>query len=115
MKLVEPEKLIREYERCCMTPLELQSRLIQAAAGFPPEEFASLIPAGVFETIREVAASPPARLEETPRIFAISTCTGPGDSEAEERPARRLWYDGIWRWHRFFQPKDRPRIETGTR
>jgi hypothetical protein len=117
MKPVEPAKLMRLYEQCYITPMELRTRLVQAAASYPPETFVSLVPAEELRAIRALAESPPASPEGSPRIFAMGSWVGPHDHEAEEREERRLWYDGIWRWHRFFHhrqaelaaPADRPR------
>jgi hypothetical protein len=100
---VEPAKLMRLYEQCHITPMELRTRLVQAAASYPPERFASLIPAEELQAIRELAQSPPASPEGSPRIVALGTWVGAHDHEAEERQERRLWYDGIWRWPRFFR------------
>ena len=100
---IEPARLLRLYEQGHFTPMELRMRLIQAAADYPPEGFASLLPAEELQAIRELAASPPNCLEESPRIFAIATVVGPWDQEAEECHERQLWYDGVWSWHRYFQ------------
>ena len=117
MKPVEPIRLIRMFEQCHITEMELQTRLVQAAANYPPEGFASIIPAEELQAIRQLAESPPVSPEGSPRTFAIGTWIGPHDSEAEEREERRLWHDGIWRWHWFFKSEraeprgqaDRPR------
>jgi hypothetical protein len=102
MMPIEPTKLLRLYDQGHFTPMELQCRLVQSAARYSPETFASLMPAKVLEAIRELAESPPESWEGCPRIFAISTCVSQYDSEAEERQERQLWYDGIWCWHSFF-------------
>jgi hypothetical protein len=79
--------------------MELDGRLVQAAATAAPEELAPLLSAEQLGTLRGLAASPPRSLEDAPRIFAM----GMTDGTAQEE--RQLWYDGIWRWHRFFYPK----------
>jgi hypothetical protein len=103
MKPIEPATLISLFELGHISPMDLRIRLIQAAAMYPPERFSLLVPDEEVQAIRELAMCPPVSLEDTPRIFAIGTWVGLHDHEAEERQERRLWFEGIWRWHSFFQ------------
>jgi hypothetical protein len=103
MEPIEPTKLLRAYEQGHITEMELRSRLVQAAASYPPEGFVLLIPADELQAIRELAEAPPSSPDGSPRIFGIVSSVGPRDHEAEERRERRLWYDGIWCLHRYFQ------------
>jgi len=77
--------------------MELDCRLVQAAATARPEELAPLLSAEQLGTLRTLAASPPRSVEDTPRILAMGTTAG---AEQEER---QFWYDGIRRWHQFFR------------
>jgi hypothetical protein len=103
MRASDPAALLRQYEGGRITDGELLLRLVQAAAERPPSEVAPVLPAPLLARVCRASASPPASPEDSPRIAYAGSWVGPHDHEAEERRQRRLWYDGAWRWHRFFR------------
>jgi hypothetical protein len=106
MKPLEPSKLMRLAESGFFTPSEFRIHVIQAAASYSPAELAALLPPAEIKSIRDLAASPPATPDETPRIIVMGMWERDSDPEThqqEERTARLAWYEGIWRWHEFFQ------------
>jgi hypothetical protein len=103
MQPPEPTKLLRLYDKGHITVTELHRGLVQAAASHPPEDIAALLPAEQLQGIRDLAASPPTSPEGCPRFFQMGSPVGAFDREAHECEQRRLWYDGVWRWHRYFE------------
>ena len=99
--MVEPAKLVRQYEEGVLTRHELLIRLCQAAADRAPAGIAGELPAEVLAEVREWSAAPPDGPDRC-RVFG-SVCAGPGfDAEAHFREESRRLYDGLWRWHRHF-------------
>jgi hypothetical protein len=101
-------KLMDIYYKGSLTPMQIGMELIEVAAKYPPEHYASLIPTEVLEAIREIVESPPATLEETAMVFRIRTVVRPcdwvaSDYEEERLKERQQWFDGIWLWHRLLQ------------
>ncbi len=97
MRLLDPVKVLDLYNCGQITLMELHLRLIQAAATDPPQEIVPLLPEKLLHVIRELSATPPTALEGSPRIFWM------GATLVDEQEARRLWYDGVWRWHHYFE------------
>jgi len=98
-----PRSLVRQYERGDITLMELRTRLVQAANHCPPDVIAAAIPAEELAVIQQEVASPPATVEVSPRIFAMEM------SEKEMEEQRQAYYDGTWRWHRYFNNPNRKR------
>jgi hypothetical protein len=98
---VPPKKLVADYNRGRITGHELAFRLIQAAAEHPPEEILSLVPEEMLAEVRERGLNPPARPEDM-RFAHMFSNTGPYDLAAWEREQQASYYDGAWRWHRFW-------------
>jgi hypothetical protein len=99
VNLVEPSRLKQLLAEGRITSSEYMSRVVQGATKWPPECIAPCIPAGVLEEIRNQSEHPPKCLEESPRIFAIGMTAGAANE------ARRLWFEGILKWHDFFHRK----------
>jgi hypothetical protein len=105
MKQLPLAILLQGWKRGRIAKGELEWRLVQAAASAAPEELAPFLSTEQLGALRTLAASPPRSLHDTPRIFVMG-----GMATDQEREERQLWYDGIRRWHQFF---DAPTSETG--
>jgi len=101
--LLDPLDYLAAYNRGDITQTELRIRLVQAAARTQPEEIAARLPTEWIEALREESCNPPANPEEM-RFFHTSTCVRatPADRAGYWQEESRLYYDGAWRWHRFF-------------
>ena len=100
MSFTDPKRLLRQYEEGRITHHELLRRLIQAAARIPPSQIAAVLSLPELQELQKLSTNPPNSVEESPR----STCPGvSGDWELEIRQGQRLWHDGAWQWHRWFQ------------
>jgi hypothetical protein len=95
MNKLSPAKLLAAYDACHITRHELLSLLEEAATRTPPEEIAALLPADVFDEVREETRIPPASPDDCLVIWM-------GVSEAEMREEAQLLFEGRWRWHRYF-------------
>lgn len=84
-------KIVRQYEAGIVTDSECLWELIEAAAGGPPKQIIVALPAEWRSRLREAAAEPPESLDLCPRSIR-------GGIESD----RRLWFDGIRRWHDYF-------------
>jgi hypothetical protein len=102
VNLLEPAKLLRLYDDGNLTETELQTHLILAATRYPPESIAPLLSAEHLGGLRARSASPPASADEGMWLLG-GNWEASFDWEAYCREQRRLWYDGVWRWHRYFQ------------
>lgn len=106
--MVEPAKLVGEYEAGRVTRHELLIRLCQAAAEQPPADLAPAVPADVLAEVRERSSAPPATPDGC-RVFYMGGFTGSGGFWAQQfREESRRLYDGLWRWHRYFAAPGAP-------
>jgi hypothetical protein len=103
MQAPDPANLLRLYDKGHITEMELHTGLVRAAAVHSPEDIAPLLTVKQVQAVREFAASPPSSLEACPRTFHMGSWVGPYDWEADDRAKREQWYDGVWRWHRYFE------------
>ncbi len=101
----DPERWLQLYDEGHITDIELLFRLVQAAASHPPEEIAAFLPSQQLTRMREESADPPESLESSLRYFHMGMWSGPGPHELREE--QRLWFEGVWQWHRYFN-RDRP-------
>jgi hypothetical protein len=101
MSFLSGLNIVQAYERGVYTRRETVSRLILAAAGLPPEVIVGDLDASWLAELRAETNSPPARLDD---IFWLqSVCAGPGhDQTAHQAEMKRLYFDGVWQWHRYF-------------
>jgi hypothetical protein len=100
--VVEPAKLLGQYEAGRITRSELLVRLCQAAAEQSPGDLAAALPADVLAEVRERSAAPPRSPDEC-RVFYMGGFIGDAEYWARHfrEEARRL-FDGLWQWHRYF-------------
>jgi hypothetical protein len=101
--MLEPTKLVSQYETGVVTRHELLIRLCQAAVERPPEQLATDLPSDVLAEVRDWSKSPPDSPDKC-RVIHMGSFIG-GDAESWERQFRdesRRLFDGLWLWHRFF-------------
>jgi hypothetical protein len=106
MQPLKPTELLARYAKGHLTASELHYQLIQSAAYVRPAETARLLPSDNLRAIRAEADSPPESLEGCPRAYYQGSWIGPYDLKAEELDNRRLWFDGVWLWHRYFKDNE---------
>jgi hypothetical protein len=100
MKQLPIGSVLRQYDRGHITRSELDWRLVQAAATMEPEELLPLLSVEQIELLRTLACSLPKSLEDAPRFFAMGMTIEVAHEE------RRLWFDGIRRWHLLFKVRE---------
>jgi hypothetical protein len=107
VQLPDLKKLIRSHNRGLLTDQAFQLDLVLAAAELPPERIVELLRPQVVAELRKLSREPPADPGKV-RIIE-SVCEGPDFSqeryEAYLREQARLWFEGVWRWHHYFQGK----------
>jgi len=103
MDSADPTTSLRLYERGHITASELLGRVVRLAADRPAAETAATLPEWLLDRLREVSAAPPPSLDRAPRSFHIGSWVAPHDHEAWEHRERRLWFEGVWNWHRHFK------------
>ena len=108
MPMTDLSKLLKLYDCCEITPMELLIGLVQAAVESPPEQIIPLLSPESLQKLQEASKNPPTTPDK--QLFCDISCHGPGfDWEAWQREQQRLWYDGVWRWHHYFhRAKERP-------
>lgn len=94
---------LRQYEQGRITASELLGRIVRLAADRPVAEIAATLPEWLLDQLREVSAVPPPSPDRAPRTFHLGSWVGPHDYEAWEHRERRLWFDGAWNWHHYFE------------
>jgi hypothetical protein len=92
--------IVQRYQEGTITLLELTNKLIEQANWLGPKEMADLLPPEVLQEMRARSATPPEAVEKSPRLWYIGW---PLDPEAHRRHTQQLYFDGIWRWHRYFE------------
>jgi hypothetical protein len=103
MQPPEPARLLRLYDKGNITLMEPHTGLVEAVVAHPVEEIAPLLMVEQLQALRDLAASPPTSPEGCPRTFHMGSWIGPFDWDAHHRERQRLWYDGIWKWHAYFE------------
>jgi hypothetical protein len=103
MQPPEPAKLLRQYDQGHITPMELHTGLVEAAAGHRVEDIAPLLAAEHLQELRDLVASPPTSPENSPRTYHMGSWIGPFDYAGYQRERQRLWYDGALKWHAYFE------------
>jgi hypothetical protein len=115
MAIRDPLTLLRLYEEGNITETEMMIHLIWGAAVGSPEKIAANLPVPLIESLRGRSASPPATIEQTPRVFYIGSSVQTREDEIDSRKngltrherqqakERRQTFEGLWAWHRYFE------------
>jgi hypothetical protein len=99
----DPQGILRQYELGNLTQHAALWDLIEVAAVTSAEEVATHLTAEWLLALRQETASPPATFEQTPQRYHAGGFLGPAASYEDERNNdRRLRFEGLWRWHRYF-------------
>jgi hypothetical protein len=101
MPAIDPYLLLKHYEAGAITGHELLIGLVQVAAEKHPEQIALLISSELLLKIRETSSNPPSSPDEMV-VFHLGMHSPGFDLKAFQREQARLWYDGLWRWHQYF-------------
>jgi hypothetical protein len=95
MRLLDPEKLLQEYERGNITRMELRIHLIQTATQRVPDKLAATLPQDLIDELHEESRILPQNPDER-RVLGI------GMSMEDIREATHLYHEGLRLWHRYF-------------
>jgi hypothetical protein len=96
----DPARAVRLQEQGRVTQHEAVWELFRAAAETSAEDVAAALPADWLLLIRSHVASPPRSVAETMTVYHYE------HTSAEHRTNDRwLTYEGMWRWHRYFESR----------
>ncbi|HEY2156426.1 MAG TPA: hypothetical protein VGH33_12400 [Isosphaeraceae bacterium] len=97
------EDLLRAHEEGAFRLEEVTIRLCQLAAEDPPQRLAPSIPPDLLDEVRRRFEAPPEDPQEV-GVYYLLRPTGHGDPgwDGQIREESRRFYDGMWRWHRYF-------------
>jgi hypothetical protein len=98
----EAKKLATLYGRGILTVNECIIRLLLLSEYDLPEALTPELPGDLVAALRAYCATLPRGPEAAPWIGGVCPGAGNNDVETVQRETSREWYDGVRRWHEYF-------------